>query len=67
MSDFNVKVVPDSLGQRHDALGSYLETLGIEDLRADVRMQAQEIQGGQLTMRRTASSALPLASDRPNF
>ena len=51
-----------------DAVGGDLEAGGVEDLRADVGVDADQLQAvAACSTRRTASAAWPPASARPNF
>ena len=49
-------------------VGGDLEAGGVEDLRADVRVQADQLAApARASTRRTASAASPPASEKPNF
>ena len=60
--------VADLRLQREHPPGGHLEAAGVEDLRADVRVQAAQVQHVLVEdLRRPPRTAAPPASEKPNF
>jgi hypothetical protein len=60
-------LVADRGQQADHAVRGELEAVDVEDVRADVAVQSDELERRSASTERTASAAAPLASEKPNF